>query len=68
MKIEVFKSKGKKGEYYYHLKSRNGRILCVSEGYTLEKDCVRAAKKLIMEIRANHVKLVIVSKKLFEIL
>lgn len=49
MKVEIFK--GKKGQFYYHIKSRNGRILCVSEGYTLEKDAYRAARNLIKDVK-----------------
>ena len=63
MKIEIFKGKGKKKQFYYRIKSGNGRVLCVSEGYTLEKDAVRAATNLIHDIQSGVVELISESEK-----
>ena len=36
--FELFRS-DKNGEFYFHLKARNGRIILASEGYTSKQSC-----------------------------
>lgn len=47
--IQTFRGKGKQ-PWRYRLKSRNGRIVAQSEGYTRERDRDRAAEKLSADI------------------
>jgi len=64
IRAEIFKGKDKKkNQFYYRIKSRNGQILCVSEGYTMEKDAVRAAANLIQDIQSGAVELISESAK-----
>jgi uncharacterized protein YegP (UPF0339 family) len=44
MKIEVLKAKN--GQWYYRIKSRNGKILCTSETYTRKTSAKNTAWKL----------------------
>lgn len=43
MRFEVLKSK-KTGQWYFHLRARNGRILCASELYRNKQNCLKTAK------------------------
>lgn len=38
--IEITKSKD--GQFFFHVKGRNGAILCHSEGYTRKENCIKA--------------------------
>lgn len=51
MKIEVFRGKGKKKLWYFHLKADNGRILCASEGYTRKESAIKAITRIMEEAR-----------------
>jgi hypothetical protein len=49
-KFEVYKDKA--GEYRFRLKSPNGEIIAVSEGYRLKKSClngIQSVKKNVLE-------------------
>lgn len=42
--IEVFRGTDKK--YYWHMQSPNGKILCVSQGYTTSSSALKSARNL----------------------
>jgi uncharacterized protein YegP (UPF0339 family) len=46
-KFEIFK--GKDGQWYFHLKAKNNKIIAHSEGYRNKKSCYKA----IHSIRDN---------------
>jgi len=43
MKFELWKSKG---QWYWHLKARNGLIICQSEGYTRRFNAVKTIRAI----------------------
>lgn len=43
MKIEILKSKG---QYYFRIRAKNGKILCHSEKYKRKNSCVKSAKSI----------------------
>ena len=45
-KIEVFKS----GDWYWHLRARNGEIMCQSEGYRRKSGAINAAEKFKINV------------------
>jgi uncharacterized protein YegP (UPF0339 family) len=47
-KFEIFESE-ENGQFYFHLKAKNGEIICQSEGYTTKS----AALKGIESIKNN---------------
>lgn len=50
MKVEIYR--GGDRNYYYIIKSGNGKILAESQtGFRLERSCFRAAKNLIRDIK-----------------
>lgn len=44
MKIQYFKSKG---QWFFHLKSRNGKIVAQSEAYKKKASCLKTCSRLI---------------------
>lgn len=54
MYVEVFKGNGKQ-PWYVRLKSRNGKIVTVSEGYASKANAQRAAKTVFpgLEVRVE---------------
>ena len=44
MKIYVFK--GENGQWYLHIKSKNNKIICQSEGYQRKGGALKAIKSL----------------------
>lgn len=46
MKIEIFRSKKGNKQHYFRVRATNGRILCVSEGYTRKASCMKSAESL----------------------
>ncbi len=43
--VEVLRGE-RTGQWWFHIKSPNGRILCHSEGYHKRADCVRAIRRI----------------------
>lgn len=46
MRLEIFRSKKGKKEYYFRIRATNGNILCTSEGYTRRGNAMNSAKSL----------------------
>jgi uncharacterized protein YegP (UPF0339 family) len=44
MKVCVFK--GEDGQWYWHIKSKNNKIICQSEGYQRKGGALKAVKSL----------------------
>jgi uncharacterized protein YegP (UPF0339 family) len=57
MKFLLFKSK-KTGQYYWHIQSTNGKLICQSEGYKSKKN----ALKTVNRIRLKAATAVIIEK------
>lgn len=45
MRIEYFQSMAN-GQWYFHIKARNNKIVAQSEGYKAKRSCVSMAKRL----------------------
>ena len=43
--IEVFRS-SKSGEFYFHIKARNGKIVAASQGYTRRDAAIKGLRSL----------------------
>jgi uncharacterized protein YegP (UPF0339 family) len=48
MKLKIFK--GKNNQYYFHIVSRNGKIVAQSEGYKSRQSVLKTAKLFNLEI------------------
>lgn len=48
MKIFVFK--GENGQWYWHIKASNGKIICQSEGYKRKGGAMKAIKSLKLNL------------------
>jgi len=44
-RIEIFQDK--RGEWRWHLRATNGRIVCQGESHTSKRDAIRAAKAVV---------------------
>lgn len=44
MKIYIFR--GEDGQWYWHVKSKNNKIICQSEGYQRKAGALKAVKSL----------------------
>lgn len=55
-KFEVFKS-AEDGFWYFHLKSRNGKIIAQSEGYTRKRNAVKGIAAVKKSANAKTVSL-----------
>lgn len=43
-KFEIFE--GKDGQWYFHLRARNGEIICSGEGYTTKQNCKKGIEAI----------------------
>jgi len=41
MNFHIWKSKGRKGLWYWHLKAGNGEIIATGQGYKYQRDAIR---------------------------
>ena len=57
MKIEI--SKNKAGDYFWHLKHRNGRILATSEAYSSLAKAKQTVTKFVEHASLNAIKVII---------
>ena len=53
MKFEVYKDK--KGEWRWRLKSRNGKIVAVGEGYRYKGGAIKAVRALVSNIKTKWI-------------
>lgn len=52
--IEIFQASN--GQWYFHVRAKNGQIVAASEGYTLRKDAVRGIAGLTRVLRDPDLK------------
>jgi uncharacterized protein YegP (UPF0339 family) len=58
-KIEIYKGEDK--QFYFRIKSDNGEIIAVSEGYTTKQNCKNGIESVRMNVNADIHDLTIVA-------
>ena len=51
----VYWKSDKNGQWYWHLKARNGQIICQSEGYKRKAGCLNGIASVITHARTGVV-------------